>query len=1201
MVDQEEESNGIVEGGRGRLWCSTNCSEDDVLNSVVLCSAMIQSNTEADLITCLQKSENSIFLPVLEYDRRNKVVVETPNAILCAIGMSEIVWDLLSIKQTEFQYGAALHGPFLNRVKQIQVERIINSFAKPRQKKLIFCGHSLAGSIAQLCAIEALYQSLPLALQRLLVREDWEEAPVKQWIEQNPLETAPKVQAIGFGSTHVGSERLGKWIRLCGWETLLVTIVNQMDCIPGILNLTQSASLITRTTTRVWTLVKATKSLLKFVVPMESTPFVFFGSKCNALLNSPYAIMLLSGVNRLIRTIQQEIQLDFKYMPCGTYVLLDCDSKKYHLSIDSMDIQRNMLEMSGDTLVADNILHHGLVQYEKNIRLRMDRIRVSISAELNHYERLHLQPTATLRDIRSAYRSLALKWHPDRWSSRSVEQRKEAEEVFKLLAESFEVLSNRELREQYDADLARGKSGTGGFGEELYRKGTVGGMTVDEAIAKFSQVMEQCTSTFSSFQNPFRSSSTAVTQASSIARGRFQSGNHENMFLANKMRVARDVAGSAEKKMMYVDADELLPSDVAVRGGTSMRAVSVVGGAVAISAGVAVLVGMWSKYSESTCKARQADALSRMKPEYLVRLLQDRPHTASKTIGVSESTDIVSTSTEDECIDDFYDCVDRYAEAAWEADLESDFFDCLEAESVIVSGSEPFDELKSLCQVGNKVGTPFGIGVVVNCNRSDGIVTCLCDGKNAYIHPEALERASCVTRRQAESRMILHRQTIVSQLVDKYQLSSETLFQSSGLWDLLQAGKVGAIDGGLRAAGGVAISKGVGRFVQPLASYASAPLALASILVDIGKEYIDYRTQMTQRSENAMISKASEQILMREFRQNVGHHIVSGSAAAAGAGISAMTLSSAVSYFSAGTAALTGPIGMLAATGVAVVGGVLGYYSGATLYHKTTSMYFKSDQRAKEDIHRLEYGAKVLFSEYDTSGSGYISCEDCEALVLRLQAASKGSVSDAGIVEALEYLRYEERRSRPISWDEFWDWVSVQALARLESLHAGPFDKNTMYPSVFTTLGYKLQSDSKREVPIIIRAKLEQLADEGIVTESDEYQLMLLLESGSDDEREKAVKTIDTLIRSLDANEVSEGFDSSTDRNCDPAPVMISEADDQLDVLCSLLSTDGIRRLLEDHGIDTSELSDHASLHSVALTLAEYMKTPLQALKEFEN
>ncbi len=69
----------------------------------------------------------------------------------------------------------------------------------------------------------------------------------------------------------------------------------------------------------------------------------------------------------------------------------------------------------------------------------------------------------------------------------------------------------------------------------------------------------------------------------------------------------------------------------------------------------------------------------------------------------------------------------------------------------------------------------------------------------------------------------------------------------------------------------------------------------------------------------------------------------------------------------------------------------------------------------------------MLFSEYDTSGSGYISCEDCEALVLRLQAASKGSVADAGIFEAHENLRNDERRARPISWEEFWNWVRANS------------------------------------------------------------------------------------------------------------------------------------------------------------------------------
>ncbi|MGC8479529.1 MAG: molecular chaperone DnaJ [Candidatus Micrarchaeia archaeon] len=60
------------------------------------------------------------------------------------------------------------------------------------------------------------------------------------------------------------------------------------------------------------------------------------------------------------------------------------------------------------------------------------------------YNILGVKKDATQDEIKKAYRELALKYHPDRNSS------KEAEEKFKLINEAYAVLSNEEKRKQYD-------------------------------------------------------------------------------------------------------------------------------------------------------------------------------------------------------------------------------------------------------------------------------------------------------------------------------------------------------------------------------------------------------------------------------------------------------------------------------------------------------------------------------------------------------------------------------------------------------------------------------------------------------------------------------------------------------------------------------------------------------------------------------
>lgn len=69
----------------------------------------------------------------------------------------------------------------------------------------------------------------------------------------------------------------------------------------------------------------------------------------------------------------------------------------------------------------------------------------------NLYNILEVAPSASQEEIKSAYRRLAMLWHPDR----NPNNRKEAEERFKEIAYAYSVLSDPQTRASYDEYLIK--------------------------------------------------------------------------------------------------------------------------------------------------------------------------------------------------------------------------------------------------------------------------------------------------------------------------------------------------------------------------------------------------------------------------------------------------------------------------------------------------------------------------------------------------------------------------------------------------------------------------------------------------------------------------------------------------------------------------------------------------------------------------
>eukprot|EP00252_Welwitschia_mirabilis_P005821 TRINITY_DN16419_c0_g1_i1.p1 TRINITY_DN16419_c0_g1~~TRINITY_DN16419_c0_g1_i1.p1 ORF type:complete len:119 (+),score=33.76 TRINITY_DN16419_c0_g1_i1:326-682(+) len=82
------------------------------------------------------------------------------------------------------------------------------------------------------------------------------------------------------------------------------------------------------------------------------------------------------------------------------------------------------------------------------------------------YDILGLHKDSTDVEIRCAYKKLAKKWHPDKWSDRSS-LAEEAKSKFQQIQEAYSVLSDQNKRAMYDAGVYDKDDDVDGFSEFL--------------------------------------------------------------------------------------------------------------------------------------------------------------------------------------------------------------------------------------------------------------------------------------------------------------------------------------------------------------------------------------------------------------------------------------------------------------------------------------------------------------------------------------------------------------------------------------------------------------------------------------------------------------------------------------------------------------------------------------------------------------
>ncbi|MDF2519061.1 MAG: molecular chaperone DnaJ, partial [Sphingobacterium sp.] len=101
---------------------------------------------------------------------------------------------------------------------------------------------------------------------------------------------------------------------------------------------------------------------------------------------------------------------------------------------------------------------------------------IKTMSKRDYYDILGVARSADEKEIKSAYRKLAIKYHPDKNPGDH-----EAEEKFKEAAEAYDILSNPQKRQRYDQFGHAGNSASGGYGGG-------GGMNMEDIFSQFGDI-----------------------------------------------------------------------------------------------------------------------------------------------------------------------------------------------------------------------------------------------------------------------------------------------------------------------------------------------------------------------------------------------------------------------------------------------------------------------------------------------------------------------------------------------------------------------------------------------------------------------------------------------------------------------------------------------------------------------------------------
>ncbi|KAK9114074.1 hypothetical protein Syun_020871 [Stephania yunnanensis] len=159
---------------------------------------------------------------------------------------------------------------------------------------------------------------------------------------------------------------------------------------------------------------------------------------------------------------------------------------------------------------------------------------------VDYYNILKVSRSATDEDLKRSYKRLAMRWHPDKNPSSS---KAECEVKFKQISEAYDVLSDPQKRQIYDA-----------FGEEGLKsgQGQAGGYSASRSASRFGGSSRASAFQFNPrraediYEEIFRGSGAGAAQRKAAAIENKLPCSLEELCLGTnkKMKISRDVADS---------------------------------------------------------------------------------------------------------------------------------------------------------------------------------------------------------------------------------------------------------------------------------------------------------------------------------------------------------------------------------------------------------------------------------------------------------------------------------------------------------------------------------------------------------------------------------------------------------------------------------------------------------------------------------